>query len=111
MQHVDDLSRNPVPDSTIPVNESVMVISDSDWLLSVQLQDSKICAIKDILESGDAETNKKIFCDYELLGNKVYRRTEYGRRWLVPKRCIWQVIRANHDEIGHFAVDKTMERI
>lgn len=113
MQHVDALSRNPICDegSAPMCNESVLAITEGDWLLSVQLQDPNVCAIREILESGDAELNKKIFNDYELLGNKVYRRTEYGRRWVVPKKCIWQVIRANHDEIGHFAVDKSIERI
>lgn len=113
MQHVDALSRNPITnnDSTPISNESVLSITEGDWLLSVQLQDPNICAIREILESGEAELNKKIFNDYELLGNKVYRRTEYGRRWVVPKKCIWQVIRANHDDIGHFAVDKSIERI
>lgn len=113
MQHVDALSRNPV---TNQENEKVsqnrvMAITEGDWLLSVQLQDPEICGIREILESGDAERNKQIYNDYELLGNKVYRRTEYGRRWMVPKQCIWQIIRANHDEVGHFAVDKTVERI
>lgn len=53
MQHVDALSRNPVITSSLPVNESVMAISEGDWLLSIQLQDPKICAIRDILESGE----------------------------------------------------------
>lgn len=112
MQHVDALSRNPVCKSPV-INESVMsvTVTESDWLLSVQLQDPNICAIKDILESGNAEANKQIFKNYELLGNKVYRRTEYGRRWLVPKVCVWQIIRLNHDDVGHFAVDKTLERV
>lgn len=88
-----------------------MSITEGDWLLSVQLQDPSVCSIRDILLSGEADQHKKIFNEYELLGNRVYRRTEYGRRWLVPKQCIWQVIRSNHDDVGHFAVDKTVERI
>lgn len=113
MQHVDALSRNPVGGPAPSTHESVMSISivESDWLLSVQLQDPNICSIKDILLTGEAESHKQIFKNYELLGNKVYRRTEYGRRWVVPKQCIWQILRANHDDIGHFAVDKTVERI
>lgn len=113
MQHVDALSRNPVSDdcNVSRIIESVNTITEGDWLLSVQLQDASICSIRDILQSGEAESNKQIFNEYELLGNKVYRRTEFGRRWLVPKQCIWFIIRANHDEVGHFAVDKTVERI
>lgn len=52
-----------------------------------------------------------MFDKYELLGGKVYRRTTQGRRWVVPKKCIWQIIRCNHDDIGHFSLDKTVERI
>lgn len=113
MQHVDALSRNPIGTSGNAYDEvvSVNTITEGDWLLAVQLQDPNICSIRDILQSGEAETNKHIFNEYELVGNKVYRRTEFGRRWLVPKQCIWYVVRANHDDLGHFAVDKTVERI
>lgn len=110
MQHVDALSRNPIQDIKHEIR-NINSITEGDWLLSVQLQDPSICSIRDIILSGDAESNKKIFNEYELLGGKVYRRTQYGRRWLVPKQCIWQIIRANHDEVGHFAVDKTVDRI
>lgn len=113
MQHVDALSRNPVRDveELSIVTKNVNNITEGDWLLSVQLQDSSICSIRDIILSGEAELHKKIFNEYEVLGNKVYRRTEFGRRWVVPKQSIWYVIRANHDDVGHFAVDKTVERI
>lgn len=113
MQHVDALSRNPVGSDNDMSSESMTVctITEGDWLLSVQLQDPDISIIRDVLQSGEAESNKQIFNEYELLGNKVYRRTVFGRRWLVPKNCVWYIIRANHDDIGHYAVDKTIERI
>lgn len=111
MQHVDALSRNPVKLGNEVDSFHINNITEGDWLLSVQLQDPSICSIRDILKSGEAEQHKQIFDNYELLGNKVYKRTEYGRRWLVPKQCIWQIIRLNHDNVGHFAVDKTVERI
>lgn len=112
MQHVDALSRNPIEsDNASTELNIIMSITEGDWLLSVQLQDPGICSIREILLSGEADQHRKIFNEYELVGNKVYRRTEYGRRWLVPKECIWQIIRCNHDDVGHFAVDKTLERI
>lgn len=108
MQHVDALSRNPTFHCEgIEASNAVMAISESD---RVQLQNPNICKIEDILQSGEADQNKRIFNEYELLGNKVYRKTEYGRRWVVTKQCIWQVIRYNHDEVGHFALDKTIDR-
>lgn len=91
--------------------EIIMSITEADWLLSVQLQDPEIKRIRSILESGDIDSNKEMFDKYELLGGKVYRRTTQGRRWVVPKKCIWQIIRCNHDDIGHFSLDKTVERI
>lgn len=111
MQHVDALSRNPVPSGEKSEHEVILSITEADWLLTVQVQDQELVKIKNILESGQADENKDIFDKYELLGHKVYRRTTRGRRWVVPKKCIWQIIRSNHDDLGHFSVDKTVERI
>lgn len=111
MQHVDALSRNPVSTGEKCESEVIMSITEGDWLLSVQLQDPELVKIKEILESGQADDNKDIFDKYEMLGNKVYRRTTRGRRWAVPKERIWQIIKSNHDDLGHFALDKTVERI
>lgn len=111
MQHVDALSRNPISNGNRTEAQIIMSISEADWLLSVQLQDKELVKIKRILESGNRDDHKSIFNNYELLGNKVYRRTTRGRRWVVPKACIWQIIKSNHDDIGHFSVDKTVERI
>lgn len=111
MQHVDALSRNPVPVGEKSENEIIMSITEADWLMGVQMQDPEICKINETLLSGEAEQNRDIFDKYELLGNKVYRRSEFGRRWVVPKNCVWQIIKSNHDDVGHFAVDKTVELI
>lgn len=111
MQHVDALSRNPLQSGEKSESEIVLSISEADWLNSVQHQDEKLLQIKQILESGDLSNHKDIFNKYELLGNKVYRRTSQGRRWVVPRKCVWQVIKSNHDDLGHFALDKTIERI
>lgn len=111
MQHVDALSRNPMPSGEKSETEIIMSITEADWLLSVQLQDPELQHIRLILESGDADGNREICNKYEVLGSKVYRRTAHGRRWVVPKKCIWQIIKYNHDDLGHFSVDKTCERI
>ncbi|CAH0722822.1 unnamed protein product, partial [Brenthis ino] len=70
MQHVDALSRNPVHAGEKSEAEILLSITEADWLLSVQLQDPEITKIKNILESGEADNNKTIFNEYELLGNK-----------------------------------------
>lgn len=51
MNHVDALSRNPVPSGEMSDSEIILSITESDWLLSVQLQDLNIVKIKTILEN------------------------------------------------------------
>lgn len=41
----------------------------------------------------------------------VYKITEEGLKWLVPKGLRWQIQRACHDDVGHFSVDKTMDKV
>ncbi|XP_074025642.1 uncharacterized protein [Leptinotarsa decemlineata] len=112
MRHVDALSRNPIPSrSEKYCVESVMLISEGDWLAKVQNEDPEIRRIKEILESGLIEDEKDIFNNYDLRAGKVFKITANGRRWVVPKNCRWQVIQANHDEMGHFSVEKTPQRV
>lgn len=109
MAHVDALSRNPTIENHHGVYASVL--SEDDWLLTVQEADSEISSIRIILLSGDQNNNKDIFNNYDLRRGKVYRRTDHGNRIMLPKACRWQVLRFNHDDIGHFSLDKTFERI
>lgn len=110
MQHVDALSRN-FETQNFSRTEQIMVITENDYFREAQSLDSNITDIKEILLSGDNDNNRAIFNDYDLRGNKVFRRTSFGNKLLVPKMCRWQVVKANHDDIGHFAFDKTIERI
>lgn len=41
----------------------------------------------------------------------MFKITPHGERWVVPKGVRWQVVKQNHDDIGHFSVDKTLEKI
>lgn len=109
MRHVDALSRNP-PVKSENV-EHVCEISEDDWILHAQGLDKNIKNIKEILLSGDMEGNKSIFNEYDLRGNRVYRLTAYGRKWVVPKKCRWQIVKMNHDDVGHFALEKTLQRV
>lgn len=111
MQHVDALSRN-FPDTEPSISKTINFITENDYLREAQDLDVNIQNIKETLLSGDVNNNNRdIFNNYDLRGNKVYKLTEYGRRWLVPKDCRWQIVKANHDDIGHFAYDKTVERV
>lgn len=56
------------------------MVSDEDWLLAAQQQDSKIQNTKQILESGDIGKNREVFNSFALKGDKVYKITHYGLR-------------------------------
>ncbi|CAG9122295.1 unnamed protein product [Plutella xylostella] len=120
MSHVDALSRNPAVDdsTTDAVSDtypSVMTISGDDWLQTLQLGDSELSRIRDILSHDmDAEGLKYIRDNYLIKDDKLYRYLDGDKnniRWVVPKGARWQICRMNHDEIGHFSVEKTLERI
>lgn len=109
MTHVDALSRNPAIDNTRGVYATFL--SEDDWILVAQEADPDVSSIKTILQSGERHINKDIFSQYDLRKGRVYRRTEHGNRAVLPKSCKWQILRFNHDDIGHFSFDKTYERI
>lgn len=119
MTQVDALSRNPIPDDeTAKVLEhypSVMSISSEDWLHTLQLGDAELRKIRDVLVSGINEDGLKYIKDnYLIKDNKLYRYLDGDKdniRWVVPKGARWQLCRINHDEIGHFGAEKTLERI
>ncbi|CAK1578755.1 unnamed protein product [Parnassius mnemosyne] len=119
MTHVDALSRNPISDnenSEVLVHyPSVMTISNEDWLHTLQLGDTELCRIRNVLSSDvDVEVLKYIKDNYLIKDNKLYRYLDgdvKNIRWVVPKGARWQLCRMNHDDIGHFGVEKTLERI
>lgn len=106
MSHVDALSRNPVQEEF-----NVRHVTDDDWLSTVQDADSDIRTIKGILSNPNSGDVADLLSKYKLKGRKLYRITPEGDRWVVPKGVRWQIVKLNHDDIGHFAVDKTLERI
>lgn len=119
MSHVDALSRNPPSDNefcnTTDQYPSVMRISNEDWLHTLQLGDSELRRIRDILTSDiDSDGLQYIKDNYVLKDNKLYRCVDGDKtkiRWVVPKGARWQLCRMNHDDIGHFGVEKTVDRI
>lgn len=114
MIHVDALSRNPVSDEVgvIGAIETFDVMSiNSDWLVTVQSNDSELKRIKDILSDPQYEDVIEIKKNFVLRRDRIYRNTEGGLRWVVPKGCRWQILQKNHDHIGHFGFEKTLERI
>lgn len=116
MRHVDALSRNPITENVAifpknQININFINITEGDWLLAAQDSDKGIKALKEILLSGDVQNNRQVFKQYEIKGGKVYKITSYGSRWVVPENARFQILRLNHDDIGHFAFDKTHESV
>jgi hypothetical protein len=108
MPHVDALSRYPI---TVEVDQ--VDITESDWILSTQLQDQKLARIRKILETGvENRETKQYFRDYVLKNNKIYRKLTDGRKvWAVPHLARWQIVRLCHDRAGHLSVEHTIRRI
>nr|CAI5826438.1 unnamed protein product [Callosobruchus analis] len=113
MAHVDCLSRNSVDgtdESAEP--EAVFRIKQADWVLSGQLTDENIKRIHEILSRAPpTEEEKQVYKNYALRDGRVYRITVRGIQWVVPRGMRHQVVKAAHDDFGHFAVDKTLYRL
>lgn len=105
LAHVDYLSRNPMRCLAVD-------ITSSEWIKVAQLQDDEIKVIREILASGDNKPDvREYFEKYDLKGGVVFRRTETGNKWLVPRAARWNVVKMHHDDSGHFAAEKTLEKI
>lgn len=115
MSHVDALSRNPV--DTVETEPStcldVLAIEngEQDWISTVQSADDEIKKIKEMLSDPDSEHILDIHRNYKLKNNRVYRIVGDGIKWLVPKGVRWQILKMNHDDVGHCGFDKTLQRI
>lgn len=113
MAHVDCLSRNPIPGAEdIPHSLDVLTINKEDWIATVQSGDLEIQHIKSVLEDPDTAKIASIRKDYKLKNGRIFRIVdENTERWVVPRGVRWQLLKANHDDVGHFGFDKTLERI
>lgn len=107
MAHVDALSRNPITDHS---NVEVRCIN-SDWISTVQQNDDELQNIITTLKNEESDKIVELKNNYCVKRGLLYRKTDDGDRWVVPKGVRWQILKANHDDIGHFALDKTYEKI
>lgn len=114
MAHVDALSRNPVTEPSQRDDShiiDVLTVDIKDWIVTVQEADDEIKRIKQILLDDNTKYTADIRNNYHLKGDHVYRRLEKGLRWVVPRGVRWQVLRMNHDDVGHFGFEKTLNRL
>lgn len=102
MKHVDALSRNPV-------SNHVLIIDNSDWLMTLQMQDDNIQSILTQLRSGDI--NPDISENYIDKEGILYRKTLAGDRFVIPKLAKYGLLQKLHDQIGHPGFDKCEQAI
>lgn len=113
MAHVDCLSRNPVTNEKESVHcLDVLRVSAEDWITTVQSGDSEIKRIKEILDDPETAKIAAVRKEYKIKNGRVFRIIdEKTDRWVVPRGVRWQLLKANHDDVGHFGFDKTLERV
>lgn len=115
MAHVDALSRNPSPNRSTVVDgcESIMEVTESefDWLSTVQTADTELQRKISILKDPATDNIVDIKNNYVVRNGKLYYKTDLGEKWVVPKGVRWQILKQCHDDIGHFAFDKTLSKI
>lgn len=117
MAHVDALSRNPLLNHHIEsrglLNESpsVLNISSDNWMLTLQLADPELVRVTKVLKPDIDEESAEIKKNYVLKNNVLFRKVDDQLRLVVPKNARWQICRMNHDDVGHFGIAKTLERV
>lgn len=114
MTHVDALSRNPIGTNQLliePELPRVLNITRDDWLMSLQQTDPKLTHIRKVLEDPDYNDVVDIKQNFIIKDNKLFRKVGDELKWAVPKGARWQICQQNHDEIGHFSLDKTLSKI
>ena len=104
MQHIDALSRNPTQDITMC--RAIVAVTDN-WKHAVQAGDNDIQKIVQSIKNGEETYGN----EYVLEADCLFRRPNHGICWVVPQGCRWQILHWNHDEAGHYAAEKTLERI
>ncbi|CAD7092814.1 unnamed protein product [Hermetia illucens] len=115
MRHVDALSRAPVepPNPTKTVADLVLKVEldEHDFLTTIQLQDMKLANIVKVLQGMRSEQATQIRREYVYKNNRLYRKVDDQLRFVVPTAMRWRVVRTYHDDMGHFAPEKTLDRL
>lgn len=117
MSHADALSRNPIDDQSseshvldiLPVQQ--LDQTNRDWIATVQSADDEVKKVRDILSDPSTGQAIDVHKNYKLKNGCVYRVVGDSIKWLVPKGVRWQILKKNHDDVGHYGFEKTLQRI
>lgn len=74
------------------------------------MTDPQLRNIRNILQTNENEL-KDITMNYTIRDNKIYRKVGNKFKWVVPNSARWRICQMNHDEAGHFSIEKTKEKI
>jgi len=121
MDHVDALSRNPNAEEKSILEETEIfhvllnTMDNDDWLTLAQRHDNKLNEIIRIVGIGGEQVlnkaERKIQEEYSVVDGRLYRRNNDKLLWVVPKRARSQITRLCHNNVGHPAVENTLERL
>ncbi|KAL4103955.1 hypothetical protein QTP88_019272 [Uroleucon formosanum] len=121
MDHVDTLSRNPNAEEKSILEETEIfhvllnTMDNDDWLTLAQRHDNKLNEIIRIIGIGGEQVlnkaERKIQEEYSVVDGRLYRRNNDKLLWVVPKRARSQITRLCHNNVGHPAVENTLERL
>lgn len=118
MEHVDALSRNPIEvteetDCGEGIQLLITHLDEEDWLCVLQRKDQQIQRIADVLQKKEPENieERRLLTEYEIRNGRVYKNENGNLKWAVPKRIRWRIVQKCHDELGHLALEKTLQKI
>ena len=106
-----------VPDSNPPELDEAyrfmrLNVAVEDWLLTIQIQDPDLLNIVAVLKSQKYSSQKtQLKKDYSLVNERIDRKQEGKTKFVVPKSIYWRVVKFCHNDVGHFGIEKTIQRI
>ncbi|CAK9820133.1 Transposon Ty3-G Gag-Pol polyprotein [Anthophora plagiata] len=114
--HADSLSRAPYEDPKEPkiVAEHILKIevTQDDWLNILQMQDPKLKTVRQVLKGElHSEQGKQIKKEYEYKNNRLYRRDGSELKFVLPATVRGKMLQLYHDQMGHYGVEKTLQRL
>uniref|UniRef100_A0A1B0D915 RNA-directed DNA polymerase n=1 Tax=Phlebotomus papatasi TaxID=29031 RepID=A0A1B0D915_PHLPP len=111
-----------VPDSYMIVSmilekDEVIILTggleNDDWVAVSQLRDPDASRIRDVLKGEDQDQNdaKNLEEQYKSMEDRVHKKTPAGFRFYVPNGLKFYVMRTEHNDMGHPALERTLRTL
>ena len=83
----------------------IVNIEEYNWVLSAQLQDDTCKHVMDVWSRNPKDNDERqIHKDYCLKDQRLYRKTDKGKKWVIPKTARRRILMYYHDDAGHFDI-------